>query len=287
MEGRRPLTLSKSEMKSGFGSHNHLSGTGHSSVNINQGTESFILVTLLVGLLAVSLLTTGASFYLVAKFNLFPGPALISFDEDGYLIFRQSVDMDWVRLTHNTVSGVESISGDVVFETPASSVTVNNEKVEFISPNGFQVTSPETGDKIFPGNLSSLSLPSSLSSLAVTAGIKDVKRIRSPVDSDLDIRGGSVKLRGNLGFHAEGRTVSLLAAKDIITSSFNGSVVLDAHEGIYLKGLKRSPGGQTGEDSQYKLCVCGKSGRIFRLHAKTPDTTCADVRFPESANPCV
>lgn len=38
---------------------------------------------------------------------------------------------------------------------------------------------------------------------------------------------------------------------------------------------------------QYKLCVCGKSGRVFKLHMKNAANTCADVRFPESINPCI
>ena len=260
-----------------------------STSNIH-GTEAFILVSLLTGLLVVSVLTTGTSIFLMIKLNLFPGSAVISFDKTGQVIFNQPVDIERIHLTHNTISGVESISGDVSFETPTSHLSVNDQSIEISSPNGFQIVSPDTGDKIFPVNLSSLALPSSLSSLSVPGGIKNVKRIRSPIDSDLDIKATSVKIRGNQGLQTEGRTVSLSAGSNIVISSLNGSIILDAHEGIYLQGLKRgvTPSPSSEETVlQYKLCICGKSGRLFKLHLKTPDTTCADVRFPESANPCV
>ena len=253
-----------------------------------QGTEVFLLRSLIVSLMTISLLTTGGSLYLMMKLNLFPGPALISFDESGQLVFRDTVNLDRIHLTQNTISGVQSISEDVDFETPTSRLSVSHDHVEIASPKGFQVVS-ENGDKIFPANLSSISLPSSLSSLYVADVAKDVKKIRSPVASDLEVKASTMKIRGNEGLHAEGKTASLTAA-NIVLTSVNGSIVLAAHhEGIFMHGLNGDDTQVTTSDGdlQYKLCVCGKSGRLFRLHLSTPDTTCADVRFPESANPCL
>jgi hypothetical protein len=225
------------------------------------------------------------------KLNLFPGPAIISFDDSGRLLFRDTVSFDRIHLTQNTISGLEYISGAVDFESQTSRLSVNDDQIEIASPNGFHVVSPDTGDKIFPANLSAVSLPSSLASLTVTNVAKEVKRVRSPIGSELEIKASQLKVRGNQGFHAEGKISALTAAENIVLTSLNGSIVLDTHEGIFLQGLKKefsaSQVTNVEGDLQYKLCICGKSGRIFKLHLLSPETTCADVRFPESANPCL
>jgi len=253
--------------------------------------EAFILVSLVIGLVLVSVITSLASFYLIFKLNLFPGKEMISFDSNGRVIFNQNVDLNRIHLTNNGIKEVETITGNVVLQTSSSRLSVNDEGIEISAPNGFQVVSPETGRKIFPPDFSSLSLPSSLSSLSISGGVTGVKKIRSPVDQDLEIRGSSIKMRGNQGVDIRGKTISI-RGEQISLSSLNGSVIFDAADGIYLRGLPAYSVEADKPESfpvtvQYKVCVCGKSGRLFKLHMKTAETTCADVRFPESRNPCI
>ena len=100
-----------------------------------------------------------------------------------------------------------------------------------------------------------------------------------------------MKIRGNEGIDLESKRIEM-EASSLFLSSINSSIILDAKEGIYLnmKTLgkivdnKESFGDQR---LQNKLCVCGKTGRIFQIQLNHPSHGCADVRFPESINPCI
>ena len=81
-------------------------------------------------------------------------------------------------------------------------------------------------------------------------------------------------------------------ASSIFLSSINSSIIFEAKEGIYLnmktfKNIIESKESVAEHKLQHKICVCGKTGRIFQIQLKHPNHGCADVRFPESVNPCI
>lgn len=241
---------------------------------------------------------------IIFKLNLFPGYELISFDpSDQSVVLNGMTTLSNIQLDTPVIEGVESMQGNLHLAAGPSSISVNSDSIEFKSPGGMRVVSPKTGEEIFPAKLASMSLPSELSSLSLPGGVKGIRKIRSPIDQDLVIESktGGILLRGNQGINLDSKIVTISGAQVHLKSS-NGSIQLsagsadyangivesDPDAGIFLTGIPTVTHDDTysNKNLQYKLCVCGKTGKIFKLHMKNRDTTCADVRFPESANPC-
>ena len=279
-----------------------------------RGTEAFVLVSVIVGLLILSVITTIISLFIVIKLRLAPGSESITFSKDGNIIFNGESDLDRVHLYKNVLKGmfpkhitqlvssasmtslckcvdVQTISGDVLMEAGDSYLSVNANGIEIGSPDGFQVTST-SGKKIFPPDFSSLSLPATLSSLTLPGGARNVHKVRSPVDQDLNIEARErIRVKGNEGVTIDSKEIKF-QSNGMFLASINGSIVMDGAQGVAFK-LEATDNYPRREDEspvmalQYKLCICGKSGPLFKLHLKNAHNTCADVRFPESINPCV
>ena len=95
-------------------------------------------------------------------------------------------------------------------------------------------------------------------------------------------------MRGAEGVEVEGRKVSLTSAEDILVTSEQGQVVLEAGAGLvldtvtwryfnilntdmyyFLSQVMLPHGGvqgYSGEEGQYKLCVCHPSGLVFKVY---------------------
>lgn len=186
---------------------------------------------------------------------------------------------------------VSQISGDILLEAGDSYLALNSKGIEIGAPDGFQVISPKSGAKIFPPDFGRLSLPGTLTSLTVPGGAKNVHKIRSPIDQDLRIVAKErIKVKGNEGIKMNGKELTF-QANGLFLAAINGSLILDARGGVVLKldtmdNYPRREGEERSTALQYKLCICAKSGRVFKLHMKSVHNTCGDVRFPESINPC-
>lgn len=219
---------------------------------------------------------------------------MIAFSDDGHVIFNHEANLNRVHLYKNVMAGVSKIKGDISLEAGSESyLHLNSEGLEIGSPEGFKVYSQKTDKLLFPPDFSKLPLPS-ISSISIEGGIRNVHKIRSPTDSDLTISSArSISISGNEGVQIDSKSINL-ASSSISLSSINGSIVFEGEQGITINPTRMiiSPGSiDEGEETnsmslQYKLCVCGKTGRLFRIKIKSPDHTCADVRFPESSNPC-
>lgn len=122
-------------------------------------------------------------------------------------------------------------------------------------------------------------------------GAKNVHKIRSPIDQDLTISAKErIRIKGNEGIKLDGKEIHF-TSNGMFLTSVNGSVVLEGKRGVSfnLNPLDNYPRKEDEERTtalHYKLCICAKSGRVFKLHMKNAHNTCADVRFPESINPC-
>lgn len=219
---------------------------------------------------------------------------MIAFSDDGHVIFNHQAYLNRINLYKNVINGVSKIKGDVSLEAgPDSYLHLNSDGLEIGSPEGFQVYSRKTDKLLFPPDFSQLSLPS-VSSISIKGGIRNVHKIRSPTNDDLTISSDeSISISGNEGVNVQSKAINL-SASSISLSSLNGSIVFDGEQGITINPNRMviSHGGGSissdGEETlQYKLCVCGKTGRLFRIKIKSSDQGCADVRFPESGNPCI
>ena len=239
---------------------------------------------------------------IIFKLNLFPGYELISFNPlDQSVVLNGRTTLSNIQLDTPVIQGVQSMQGNIRLTAGDSSVSVNDDSIEFKSPSGLKIISPSTGDEIFPAKLASMSLPSTLSSLSLPGGVKGIRKIRSPIDQDLVIESKSgLLIRGNQGVNLQSKIVTV-SGKQVLLKSSNGSIHLsagssndqtgdaDPDAGIYLPSIPTiiSDDSYSVRNLQYKLCVCGKTGKLFKLHMRNRETTCAHVRFPESDNPCL
>ncbi|XP_054166122.1 beta-sarcoglycan-like [Oppia nitens] len=216
---------------------------------------------------------------------------LMSFVNENVL-FHGNVDLDKILLFKNQINGVSTISGDIILESGTSALNINDNGIHMTSDNGFEVRTKDSDKLIFPIDFSSFSIPT-IPSLALPGGAKDVNKIRSPSDQDLNIRSQQkIKIRGNEGIDLESKRISFNGSS-IFMSSIKGSIILDSKQGIHINTkifeniIHPNKDQQSGDKQlQYKLCVCGKTGRIFQIQLRHPSHGCADIRFPESANPC-
>lgn len=226
----------------------------------------------------------------IYKLRLIPGLEFFSFI-DNNVIFHRDAFIENILLKKNKISGLSSIEGNVALHTGQSSMRINSNGISIQAPIGFEIRNPNTGQRLYPFELSTTPLDT-MKTLSVPNGVRDVKMIRSPVDENLLLNAKQkITIRGNEGVKIKGKSIEM-EASSIFLSSINSSIVLDGHHGVYLnldsilivKNFTTSP---DGENLQFKLCACGRNGRIFRIPIKDSSTSCADVRFPQSENPCL
>jgi len=255
-----------------------------------KGLEAVGFVSFVVLILVISILTTITNLIIIYKLKLFPDMELMTFINENVL-FHGDVDLDKVLLSKSQINGISTISGDLILESGTSAININDNGIQIQSDNGFEVRTRDSDKLIFPIDFGSLSIPS-LPSLSLPGGAKDVNKIRSPTDKDLNIESHhKIKIRGNEGIDLESKRIEVNASS-IFLSSIKGIIVLDSKEGIHINmktfnGIVDNNNDGPEKKLQNKLCVCGKTGRIFQIQLRHASHGCADVRFPESANPCV
>jgi hypothetical protein len=140
--------------------------------------------------------------------------------------------------------------------------------------------------------------------------VRDVKRVRAPLQQSLQVRAtDSLRLQANGGLKVDAKSVHI-QAQSLHLTSLNASITLAAPTGsVYLRfgslyesvsesATNRVDGASLtlnslsqGSDDEssvltYKLCACADTGSLFKVRVKQPHTSCADVRFPVSQNPC-
>ncbi|KPM10974.1 sarcoglycan-like protein [Sarcoptes scabiei] len=252
----------------------------------------FGLTAITIFLLIVSISTTITLLIIIYRLRLIPGFEYFTITDDGDIVFHRDTYIDRIQLQQNQIDDVESITGNVALESGSSSLRINRDGIELRSRSGLEVRCPKTGKILFPFDISSIPLDS-IKTLSVPNGIGDVKMIRSPIDKDLVISSTKkLNFRGNKGIHLEGKKIRLEANK-IYLSSKNSNIILDGKKGVYLN-MERFKNKIITEKQpfdasklQYKLCVCGKNGRLFKMAVKDQSSSCSDARFPESDNPCI
>ncbi|KAJ6225533.1 hypothetical protein RDWZM_004078 [Blomia tropicalis] len=257
--------------------------------------ETFAFVTLVIILLIVSITTIITNLVIIYKLRLIPGFQFFDFTSNN-AIFHKDTFIDRILLTKNKIVGLSQINGDIELKSGHTSMHVNHDGIDISSFQGFEVRSPKTNKLLFPFDFSSVPL-TSIKTLSVPGGIRDVKMIRSPIEDDLNIVASErIRIRGNKGIRVEGKRIDI-QADNIFLSSANSSIILETHQGIYLnmnmfkdhiinRELPTSSTINTPK-TQYKLCVCAKNGRLFRISSKNQSSSCADARFPQSENPCI
>jgi len=191
---------------------------------------------------------------------------------------------------------------DNILDLPNSPVlNVGQESVEFLNLDSFDIYEPKKSVKAsaFSTTFPNFDLPKGVESLYIQKA--SVNRITSGLDVPLSFdasSNSSVRLRGNEGLHVKGKEILLRADQNLSLRSINGSIILNAANGIILDvdRLALSPLKQkfhTEETYQkviteYKLCICMPQGVLFRIPVLEGSNTinCGSVDLSEE-NPCM
>lgn len=172
-----------------------------------------------------------------------------------------------------------------------------------VLPNGttmsqvesFEVKDPRTGAPYFTTDFPNFGLPSGVETIDVR--IAETHRITSPVNESLAIKSDNeVSLHGAEGVRMESKDIVWSADLNIFLKSVNGSVVLDAKDGVSIdvEDIPVAPmflQTPTESQEQYKVCVCMPQGKLFKVPvrpgASSRMVNCARVaRNPEN-DPCL
>ena len=144
---------------------------------------------------------------------------------------------------------------------------VSPNEIQFENINSFKVRDPSTGELYFDAFAPQLSLDSHTLESLIASEI-ETNRIVSPIDKDLLIQSDSgLDLEGAEGISVEAKRVEFEAGQNIRINSETGSIILDS-ESISLGPLGLPLGGEGftgGEKSQYKVCICSPSGKLFTV----------------------
>ncbi|CAG2113075.1 unnamed protein product [Medioppia subpectinata] len=197
-----------------------------------KGLEAIGFVSFVILILVISILTTITNLIIIYKLKLFPDMELMTFINENVL-FHGEVDLDRVLLSKSQINGISTISGDLILESGSSAININDNGIQITSDNGFEVRARDSNKLIFPIDFRSLSIPS-LPSLSLPGGAKNVNKIRSPTDQDLNIQSHhKIKIRGNEGIDIESKRIEMNASS-IFLSSINGVIIMDSKEGIHI-----------------------------------------------------
>lgn len=187
-------------------------------------------------------------------------------------------------------------------DLPSSPVlNIGQESVEFYNLESFDVYEPKKKSKksAFSTTFPNFELPKGVESLYIQKA--SVSRITSGLDVPLSFDGSSnssVQLRGNEGLHLQGKEILLRADQNLSLRSINGSIILNAVDGVFLDvdklAVAPSKHKLNVEDTyqkpiiQYKLCICMPKGVLFRIPVLEGTNTfhCGSVDLTEE-NPCI
>lgn len=251
-------------------------------------------------------MTTLTNILIVYKLGLVPGFKYFTLYPDSeQVVFHKAVQIPKLVLGKSKVTRLESIVGETELRSHGARISILNDRIEMAARKGLEIIDSENGQTLYPFDLEKMPI-TSIKSLSVPKGLFDVKYIRSPTNEDLRIVSNrNVRFRGNQGVRIEGKHVDMSANDLIFLSSVNGSIILDGQEGVYLNmnsfrdnlvnddddDQKNNSSELGGEESspkwQFKLCICGRNGQLFRIAVKDQLSSCADARFPQSENPCL
>lgn len=180
-------------------------------------------------------------------------------------------------------------------QTPQSKLSVLPNGTTMSQVDSFEVKDPRTGVTYFTTDFPNFGLPSGVETIDVR--IAETYRITSPVNESLEIKSDNeISMHGAEGVRIESKDIVWNADQDVFLKSINGSVVLDAKDGVSIdvKSIPVAPrflSSPAGVHEQYKVCVCMPQGKLFKMPvrpgASSRTVNCALVaRTPEN-DPCL
>lgn len=178
---------------------------------------------------------------------------------------------------------------------PRSKLNVLANGTTITQVESFEVKDPRIGATYFTTDFPNFGLPSGVETIDVR--IAETYRITSPVNESLTIKSDNqISMHGAEGVRIESKDIIWRADLDVSLKSVNGSVVLDAKDGVSIdvENIPVAPmflQSPIGIHEQYKVCVCMPQGKLFKIPvrpgASSRIANCARVaRTPEN-DPCL
>lgn len=174
----------------------------------------------------------------------------------------------------------------------AKVLTLDENEIVFQKIQALLVKDPKSGAEILSTRNPSFNQMKGVRNLHVDSTV--TSRVTSPVDENLVLRSDSyIRFKGNEGTRIDGKTVLLSADQFLFLKSVNGSIILDGAKGISvdMTQMPEAANGSTGRPfvSQFKVCVCMPSGKLFRVAVHTGQSSnnaCSRANIAQHIDPC-
>lgn len=158
----------------------------------------------------------------------------------------------------------------------------------------FEVKDLRTGIIYFTTDFPNFGLPVGVEKIDVK--IAETHRITSPVNESLIVNSDDqISMQGAEGASIESKNIIWSADTDISLKSINGSIILDAKDGVSIDTenipitplFLQNPSGY----EQYKVCICMPQGKLFKvpIHAgaNSRSINCAHINRTPENDPCL
>ncbi|XP_050594174.1 uncharacterized protein LOC126924096 [Bombus affinis] len=288
-----------------------------SSYTMSASNEKLIkrrycLWTLTFILAIIGLCNLFLNITVIAVLRISQGMEAIEVIPDENLVkFYGKTDLDRVCLQ----SGVCQSYGDEPMEISGNEagvqirVNVNNHRTDdetlakvTILSNGttmskvesFEVKDPRTGTIYFTTDFPNFGLPAGVKKIDVK--IAETHRITSPVNESLTVNSDDqISMQGAEGASMESKDIVWSADTDIFLRSVNGSIILDAKDGVSIDVenipiaplFQQNPSGH----EQYKVCICMPQGKLFKVAVRagvsSRSVNCARINRTPENDPCL
>ncbi|XP_034193960.1 sarcoglycan beta [Osmia lignaria lignaria] len=229
--------------------------------------------------------------------------------DENLVKFYGKTDLDRVCLQSGVCQSYGDESMEVSGDEAGVQIDVNGQRTRdetgakvTVLPNGtsisqvesFEIRDSRSGAIYFTTDFPNFGLPAGVERIDVK--LAETHRITSPVNESLTVNSDDqISMQGAEGASMESKDIVWSADTDIFLKSVNGSIVLDAKDGVSIDVenipvtpmfLQNSPGHE-----QYKVCVCMPQGKLFRVAVRTGSNSrsvnCARIsRTPEN-DPCL
>jgi hypothetical protein len=167
-------------------------------------------------------------------------------------------------------------NGDIVFQVRGHmdsdlkrpQLRISPHEITLTNVDSFRVVDPSTGRVYFDAFAPEFVMQDPLETLE--ASEVETNHLVSPINQDLLIKSDSgLELMGAEGIQVEAKSLKMEAGENMEVTATLGSITLDGRVNLDPLALPVGGGGYPGETTQYKVCICGGSGKLFTVPVKS------------------
>lgn len=265
-----------------------------------RGRKSFLVYGIVLVLFLITLGNLLVTMVLLSVLRIGYGMEGLEFIPSGQLLkFLVPSDFETIIPVDGRVGGFANHDLDIMGSNGEelelrtnspnpSTLTLRPDGMLVSNVDNFQVINPNNGKTVFSSDYSGFSLPVSVKSLNVQKA--RVNRISSPVDKPLSITSEKqIKFTGSEGIFMSSRELVWSAQQNLILKTVNGSIRLNGTHGIFITMKKRPIINEPYEsyNRQYKICVCSRNRRLFRIPIHNTNYNCANAVVSGKISPCL